>query len=179
MSGLFKGLFALTLLLAGAARAAEPGTPPVPAAVGLFEGCWRGEGMVLGKPTLVSLRAEPIVEQAMTLFAVESVARDDPKDRYAAHLLFAGVGAPGKPAPDRVWSFWADSFGGAYTATGEGVVRADGFDVDYRYPEDVFINRWRLQSGELHWTVVSRAASGPEKPFATYALRHEACRDRR
>jgi hypothetical protein len=163
------------LLVASPALAAEPGTPPVPAAVGLFEGCWQGEGIVLGKATRVALRARPIVERAMTLFEVDSVAAGDPKDRYAAHLLFAGAGSAAQPTPERVWSFWADSFGGAFTATGEGVVRSDGFDVDYHYPEDVFVNRWRVQGRELRWTVVSRRGDGPEKPFAAYVLRRVSC----
>lgn len=179
MVRLFAAFAGVGLLAASAAVAAEPGTPPVPAAVDQFEGCWQGDGMVLGKATRVTLRARPIVERAMTLFEVESVATADPKDRYAAHLLFAGSGSAGKPAPDRVWSFWADSFGGAFTATGEGIARSDGFDVDYRYPEDVFVNRWRVQGRELRWTVVSRAGDGPEKPFATYVFRRASCARRK
>lgn len=176
MRGLLTTLIVLCGVVVAPAHAAEPGTPAVPAAVRMIEGCWRGEGEVLGKRTLVTLRARQIVERAMDLVEVESVAADDAADRYAAHLLFAGAGPGGGASGDRIWSFWADSFGASYTAVGEGSARADGFDVDYRYPEDVFVNRWRLTRGALRWTIVSRAARGPEKPFASYVLRRAPCR---
>lgn len=176
MRGLLTGLMVLCGLAAAPAQAAEPGTPAVPATVRMFEGCWRGEGEVLGKRTLVTLRARQIVERAMDLFEVESVAADDAADRYGAHLLFAGAGTGEGASGDRIWSFWADSFGAGYTAVGQGVGRSDGFDVDYRYPEDVFINRWRLTRGVLRWTIVSRAGPGPEEPFASYILRRSPCR---
>lgn len=170
------GLMMLGATVGPPARAAEPGTPPVPSAVRMFEGCWRGQGEVMGKRTLVTLRARQIVEQAMDLFEVESVTADDPADRYAAHLLFGGVvGAEGSSG-ERIWGFWADSFGGAYTASGQGAAHTDGFDIDYRYPDDVFVNRWRLTGGVLRWTVVSRAGQGPEKPFASYVMRRATCR---
>jgi len=151
------------------AVAAEPGTPPTPEAVTRLAGCWSGTGMVMGKRTLVSIFARPILDDAMFAIDARSVAADDPEDRYAAHLLFGG------DATGRIVGFWADSFGGAYSASGSGSVVPDGFDIEYAYPDEVFVNRWRSAGPALVWQVVSRKPDGKERSFAEYRLGKGDC----
>lgn len=163
---------AAILLAAPAARAAEPGTPPVPAAVRMLEGCWVGKGEVTGKPVIIAIKAAPVALDAMFLVAARSEAEADAGDRYAAHLLFGGAA---EGAPDPIVGYWADSFGGAYTAAGAGRPQADGFDMSYRYPDAEFVNRWRRAGDQLTWTIIARDGSGKEQAFAAYALARAAC----
>jgi hypothetical protein len=111
---------------------------------------------------------------------VESRAVNDPNDRYSAHLIFGGAGGPPgqKDNPgqkDDIVAFWADSFGGAYTALGRGDSRSDGFDVSYQYPSSAFLNRWTLSGDKLKWLIVEKEDQKLEKPFAVYALRRAPC----
>jgi hypothetical protein len=130
----------------------------------------------MSKPVTIAVIAKPIVQDAMLAFEVESSAVADPRDRYSAHLIFGGASKqPGKSA-DQIVGFWADSFGGAFAASGQGESRSDGFDVTYQYPEDAFVNRWRLSGSRLTWQIVARDGKGAEKPFASYVLHREACR---
>lgn len=163
---------AAMVLAATAANAAEPGTPPVPAAVRMLEGCWVGKGEVTGKPVIIAIKAAPVALDAMFLVAARSEAEADAEDKYAAHLLFGGAA---EGAADPVVGFWADSFGGAYTATGAGRPQAGGFDMSYRYPNAEFVNRWRLTGERLSWTIAARDASGKEQAFAAYTLARAAC----
>ncbi|KAK0344771.1 hypothetical protein LTR94_013075 [Friedmanniomyces endolithicus] len=149
------------LLLPTAAQAAESGTIAVPEAVLALNGCWQGEGNVMGKPVPLD---------AMLALDVESSALADPKDRYAAHLIFGGTE---KSHP--IIGFWADSFGGAFTALGEGESQPDGFDIDYAYPDATFVNRWRIKGAQLTWDIVARDEANAEKPFASYSLHKVAC----
>jgi hypothetical protein len=159
-----------------ASRAAPPDAVPVPAAVAALKGCWRGVGEVSGKRVVVALDAEPIVQGAMFVLEVESSAVADPKDRYSAHLVLGGGAASaGQPGGDVV-GFWADSFGGAYTALGRGQSRPDGFDITYPYPGDDFVNRWTLSGDRLTWSIVARNPRGVEAPFASYVMTRSACR---
>jgi hypothetical protein len=152
-------------------NAAEPGATPVPTAVGALKGCWRGVGEAVGKHVVVALDAKPILQDAMFTVDVESSAVADPHDRYSAHLIFGGADGHG----DDITGFWADSFGGAYTALGHGKSRPDGFDVTYPYPDDAFVNRWTLSGDRLTWAVVTRDRNGLEKPFASYAMTRASC----
>jgi hypothetical protein len=161
------------LALSTLARATEPGATRIPQAVVAVSGCWGGRGEVMGKPVTVTVDAKPIVQNAMMALDAESIAIADRNDRYSAHLLLGGAGdRPGSPTGGIV-GFWADSFGGAFTATGES--RADGFDITYQYPDDAFVNNWRLTGDRLSWQIVARDAKGIEKPFASYLLRKMAC----
>lgn len=170
------------VLLSGApASAAEPGTAPVPEAVRALAGCWSGTGRVLGKNVTIRLAGHAILLDALFAVEVDSRATDDATDRYAAHLLFGA----GEPAPDAappadptaepLSGFWADSFGGRFTATGAGHSRADGFDIVYRYPDARYINRWRRNGPDLRWDIAAQDATGQEKPFARYTLAKTPC----
>ncbi len=163
---------ALTVALASAAKAQEPGAAPLPAAVAALEGCWRGAGSVMGKPVAVTLDARPVALGALFVVEADSHAVDDPADRYAAHLIFGGRAAGG---PGGVSGFFADSFGGDYTATGAGSADANGFEIAYAYPDATFVNRWTVGPSAAAWTIVARDGTGAETPFATYDLTRAAC----
>ncbi|RYY27382.1 MAG: hypothetical protein EOP62_07350 [Sphingomonadales bacterium] len=168
-----KLCFATTalVLFAPPASSQEPETAPVPRAVTALKGCWKGSGEVMGKAVTIALTAGPIAHDALFVVDAASVASADPTDRYAAHLIFGGADKD----PARITGFWADSFGGAYTATGSGQVRADGFEMVYPYPDNDFVNRWHITPGQLTWQIVARDAKGVEQPFASYTLRTAAC----
>ncbi len=163
---------AVLALCASGALAAEPGVPPVPAAVALLQGCWAGEGQVMGKPVDIAVQAGPVALDAMFLVEARSYAKAEAEDKYAAHLLFGGAA---QGAPDPIVGYWADSFGGAYTATGAGRPQAGGFDMSYRYPDAEFVNRWRVTGDRLSWTIAARDQAGKEQAFAAYTLARAAC----
>jgi hypothetical protein len=176
---MFKTLCCVTtamLALSTVARAAEPGTTPIPPAVVAVSGCWGGRGEVMGKPVTVTIDAKPIVQNAMMAVDAESIAIADRNDRYSAHLILGGAGDRSGSSTGQITGFWADSFGGAFTATGRGESRSDGFDITYQYPDDAFVNRWRVTGDRLSWQIVARDAKGIEKPFASYSLRKMVCR---
>lgn len=164
------------ILIAGLAAAApalaqdDPPPAPVPAQVRALEGCWTGAGEVMGKAVTLDLSARPITEGTMFLVEAQSHAVADPKDRYAAHLVFGGKG----DAPTAVSGFWIDSFGGDFTATGAGAATTDGFDIAYAYPDASFVNRWRRAGETLSWTIVAKTAKA-ENAFARYDLKRATC----
>jgi len=125
----------------------------------------------MGKPVEITLRNGPIALGALFLVEADSHAVADPADRYVAHLIFGGrAGTEGG-----VSAFYADSFGGDFTAVGTGVAASDGFEVAYVYPDAVFVNRWARTEGGLTWTIAARNAAGPEQAFAAYELTRGAC----
>jgi hypothetical protein len=166
---------AANIVVVATANAAGPGAASVPSAVGALKGCWHGAGKAVGKQVVVSLSAKPILQNTMFTIDVESSAVTDPKDRYSAHLIFGGAGPQTGDASDDITSFWADSFGGAYTALGQGRSRPDGFDATYPYPDDAYVNRWTLSGGRLTWTIIARNHERAEKTFAAYTLDKVAC----
>jgi hypothetical protein len=166
---------AANVVVVAASNAAEPGAASIPSSVSALKGCWRGVGEAVGKRVLVALSAKPILQGAMFTVDVESSAIADPKDRYSAHLIFGGGDRGADGRGDDITGFWADSFGGAYTAAGRGKSRQDGFDVTYPYPDDAFVNRWTLSGDRLTWTIVARDRKGLEKPFASYAMSRAPC----
>jgi hypothetical protein len=166
-------LAALLSLTAGSAPAQDAPPPRLPAQVTALAGCWQGTGEVMGKPVAITLTAKPIVEGAMFLIEAESHATADPADRYAAHLLIGARAAKGA-FPTTLSSFWADSFGGDYTATGAGAVREDGFEIAYPYPPSSFLNRWTLAGDRLDWRITAREGD-KEQVFAHYETARVAC----
>lgn len=166
---------ALSMFAASSGHAAEPGSTPVPTPVAGLAGCWEGSGEVIDKAVTVSISARPIVQGAMFALDAESSALADPKDRYSAHLIFGGASKEAGAQADPVTGFWTDSFGGSFAASGRGETVPGGFDITYHYPDDSFVNRWRLTPGKLSWVIVMRDAKGVEAPFARYSLRKTAC----
>lgn len=154
----------------------EPGGTPVPASVRALAGCWQGEGTVMGKAVAIAVNAYPIVQDAMLAVEAASSALADPEDQYAAHLVFGGGGKSIGAGSGSVVGYWADSFGGAFAIEGRGDVRAGGFDITYRYPNQAFVNRWRMSGDTATWEIVARDRKAVEKPFARYTLHRTACR---
>lgn len=165
------GAFALGLT-AGPLAALEPGVPPVPPMVTGLVGCWQGEGDVGGKPIWISLRVYPVADGGFVAIDSLSIANSDPNDRYQTHLLFGGSGTDDGRG---ITAFWSDSFGGAYSATGAGLVVDGGFVVTYRYSERTFMNEWLVGDGSLTWTVTVRGPDGHETSFARNQLRPVPC----
>lgn len=160
------------LTTAAPAIAQEPGAAPVPVEISALAGCWRGDGEVMGKPVLLTLSARPITQGAFFLIETDSRAKADPADRHNAHLIFGGR-AP-TTSGDTITSFWADSFGGDYTSVGSGLVRPDGFEVTYPYPDAQFVNRWVRDGDHLNWTIT--AVSGTEQTvFSRNSLTRVDC----
>ncbi|RKF19185.1 hypothetical protein D6851_11945 [Altericroceibacterium spongiae] len=161
--------------LSSATQAAEPGTAPLPQALLATVGCWSGDGEVMGKPVTIDIAAKPIVQDAMLALDARSTATADPDDKYAAHLIFgAAARQPGAPT-ERITGFWADSFGGAFTATGDGESHPDSFDMTYRYADNAFVNHWHISKNRLTWQIVAQDGEGAEKPFASYSLDRTPC----
>ncbi|UYY57964.1 hypothetical protein [Sphingomonas sp. S2-65] len=167
---------AALLAASSAAPAAEPAATPVPASVRALSGCWEGRGEVMGKAVAVAISAYPIVGDAMVAVEAASSAIADPEDQYAAHLILGGGGKQPNKAAEPIVGYWADSFGGAFAASARGESRADGFDMTYQYPDNAYVNRWRIAGDRLTWEIVARSKGGVQKPFAKYALRKGACR---
>lgn len=165
----------LLLATAGTAWADDPPPAPVPAEVGALQGCWRGAGEVMGKAVEITLAAKPVALGTMLTVDADSRAKADPKDRYAAHLVFGGRGAAPKGGPPSgVSGFWSDSFGGDFTAVGQGAAQPGGFDIAYAYPDASYVNRWRRDGDRLTWTIVAQSGT-KEAPFARYELTRTSC----
>lgn len=164
---------AVLLSLTSGSALAEDAPPPIPAQVKALEGCWRGDGEVMGKPVTLTLSAKPVALGAMVVIETESQAKADAADRYAAHLVI-GAKAPKGAFPAMLTGYWADSFGGDYTATGAGAVREDGFELSYSYPPSSFLNRWTLAGDKLDWRITARE-DGKEQAFAHYEATRVAC----
>jgi hypothetical protein len=127
----------------------------------------------MGKPVTLALSAKPVALGAMFVVEAESQAKADPADRYAAHLVI-GARAPKGAFPAMLTGYWADSFGGDFTATGAGAVREDGFELSYSYPTSSFLNRWTLAGDKLAWTITARDG-GKDQAFASYQATRVAC----
>lgn len=155
--------------------AQEPVATPVPSQISALAGCWQGAGSVMGKPVLISLKAKPITEGALFLVEAESSATADPADRYAAHLIFGGKAAGSGDGASGIFGFFADSFGGDFTAVGAGSAHANGFEVAYDYSDATFVNQWVVTPTSASWTIVAKDATGAEEPFATYDLTRLDC----
>lgn len=166
-------------LLAGMttpALAQEPGAAPVPQEVKTLAGCWQGSGSVMGKSVSISLTAKLITGGALFLVEVESHALADPDDRYAAHLIFGGKTARAESTEaTNISGFFADSFGGDFTAVGAGSNYPGGFEVAYAYPDASFVNRWTVALTALSWTVTAKDSAGSEESFAAYELARTEC----
>jgi hypothetical protein len=161
--------------LSSVVDAAEPGTTQVPKSVAATIGCWSGRGEVMTKSVTAAVTAKLIVQDALLSLDAESSALADPTDRYSAHLIVGGTDKQPGATADQIVGFWADSFGGAFTATGRGEGHPSGFDIIYQYADNAFVNRWRISGDHLTWQIAARDQNGVEKPFASYSLHKAAC----
>lgn len=155
-----------------AAKAAEHKTTPVPAIITAMAGCWQGEGEVMGKPVTLRLVAKPVALGAMVTFDFESTAKANPKDRYAAHLIFGGGdNTLSGYVKEAIVSFWADSFGGAFAKTGRGRIHPDGFEVAYGTLTDT----WKISGTTATWQIIEHDGGSKPETFAQYSMTKTTC----
>ncbi|WP_220093256.1 hypothetical protein [Swingsia samuiensis] len=152
-------------------EAAEPGSIPVPASITSLTGCWHGEGEVMGKPVTITIVAKSIVQNAMFSIDVDSVAKEDPSDRYSAHLIFGGDKPLSEKSDKPIIGFWSDSFGGSFSSLGKGISNFNGFEITY----GSFINKWKKSGEKLNWNITSKDKKGKLYSFASYSLTKTIC----
>jgi hypothetical protein len=154
-------------VLIAAAVAAATQTPGLEALDGLA-GCWKAPGQVRGKDATSVARGEWHMGGRYFILHVQAVAAKDP---YEAAILY---GAGDKP--ERLTSFWMDSLGGAFSTSGAGAATADGFGIDYRYPDAVYTNRFTREGKGWRWTILEHSTGKPQTLFAEYRLTPASCR---
>lgn len=153
----------LVIALAATAYAQTPGLK----AVGGLAGCWRAPGQVRGRDATSVARGQWHLGGRYLVLQLKSVT----KRPYEAAITY-GAGAK----PDKIGSFWMDTFGGLYEPSlGLGGVTADGFQLRYRFPDAVYANRFERRGKGWRWTIVEQAAGKPDKLFARYDLTPASC----
>lgn len=149
------------------ARLAAEAAPGLETLNGLA-GCWEAPGQVRGKDATSVARGEWRMGGRYFILHLRAVTGKDP---YEAAILY---GAGDKPAG--LTSFWMDSFGGAYSTSGAGAAAPDGFTVEYRYPDAVYMNRFTRAGKGWRWTILEQPAGKPQTLFAEYRLVPASCR---
>lgn len=140
----------------------------VPAVVGGLAGCWTAPGQVRGKDSTSVARGEWHLGGRYFMLHLKSVM---PKSAYEAAIAY-GAGEKG----GEVGSFWMDTFGGMYQPSmGLGQTTGDGFELDYRFPDAVYANRFERKGRRWTWTITERAPGKPDKLFARYELTPASC----
>lgn len=162
----------LALAIATPAHAASQ----IPEAAAALAGCWSGIGVLSDRPVAVRLTIATLMPETLLAADLVTSAEANPLDHYQAHILLGGDATQ----PSRILGTWADSFGLAFAATGEGASRGGGFDVTWYYPVDNVLSRWRRFGDQLALSLVRlprevRQGAPEEKPFADYALSRIAC----
>lgn len=154
----------LILLLAAAAT---PSNFVADAVAGL-SGCWRVRGEVRGKDATSVARGEWHLGKRYFTLHLRSMP---PVEPYEAAITFGAGKKPGQ-----IGSFWMDTFGGLYEPSlGLGTVGADGFALDYRFPDAVYHNRFMHRPNGWEWTIVEQSPGKPDKLFAEYHLTPASC----
>jgi hypothetical protein len=158
-------------MLAFAAALAPAAQTPGLKALGSLAGCWTAPGEVRGKDATSVARGSWHLGGRYFLLQLRSIA----KQPYEAAIAY-GAGEK----PDEIGSFWMDTFGGLYgPSLGLGAVTANGFSLDYRFPDSIYANRFERRGRGWTWTIMEKAAGKPEKLFARYALTPASCRGMR
>lgn len=156
----------IQFLIAAAAATVQPNR--VPAAVGGLVGCWKVAGQVRGKDATSVAKGEWHLDRRYFALHLRSVPPAQPYEAaiyYGAGEKTGGVG-----------SFWMDSFGGLYQPSmGLGTVSADGFSLDYRFPDAVYTNRFERTAAGWTWTIVEKPRDRSERLFAEYMLSRAPC----
>jgi hypothetical protein len=155
----------MLILLLGAAAAPPNSVPDVVAGL---SGCWTARGQVRGKDAASVVRGEWHLGRRYFTLHLHSVP---PVAPYEAAITFGAGEKLGQ-----IGSFWMDTFGGLYEPSlGLGTVAADGFSLDYRFPDAVYRNRFVRKVHRWNWTIVEQAPGKPAKLFAQYDLTARNC----
>jgi hypothetical protein len=151
--------------LATAAAATPPN--PVSSAVGGLSGCWKVPGQVRGKDSTSIARGEWHLGRRYFMLHLKAVAGKP----YEAAIAYGAGEKPGE-----VGSFWMDTFGGMYQPSlGLGRVTAEGFTLDYRFPDAVYTNRFVRVGRGWTWTIIEKATGKSERVFAEYRFNRASC----
>lgn len=148
--------------------AEAPAANMVPDVVGGLEGCWAAPGQVLGKDSTSVARGEWHLGKRYFTLHLRSVP---PAEPYEAAISFGAGERPGE-----IGSFWQDTFGGMYLPSlGLGAVTANGFALDYQFPDAAYANAFVRSGNGWTWTITEKPKSGPNKLFARYDLSPMSC----
>lgn len=155
----------LSLLLAAAIAPDLP--KPGLSAVGGLAGCWKVLGQVRGKDASSIARGEWHLGGRYFMLHLRSVT----KQPYEAAIAY-GAGEK----PNGIGSFWMDTFGGLYEPSlGIGAVTRQGFTLNYRFPDALYVNSFERRGNGWRWTIVEQSSGKPDKLFAEYMLRPASC----
>jgi len=155
-------LFALAMALPAYAQ------PPGLMALSGLAGCWTARGQVRGRDAASIARGEWHLGGRYFVLRLKALSRDRP---YEAAITYGA----GEKA-DAIGSFWADTYGGLYEPSlGLGRTTGDGFQLDYRFADATYANRFARQGRGWTWTIVEAAPGKPDKLFARYELSPARC----
>lgn len=136
-----------------------------------FDGCWAGTGDVIGLEVTAKLKVSPILSGTHRLFEVESRSKTNPNDRYSAHIVEAETA----DVPGVLISYYADSFGGDFAASGKGTIEADGLSIEYARPSYPEVNQWKIDGSVLRWTNTVVRALDDQLVAHTYEMSRVGC----
>lgn len=141
----------------------------VPGVVGGLEGCWNARGHVRSKDATSIARGEWHLGKHYFILHLRSVP---PVAPYEAAITYGAGEKPGQ-----IGSFWMDTFGGLYEPSlGLGAVEANGFELDYHFPDAIYQNRFLRTGSGWRWTITEQVAGKPDEVFANYELAPTSCR---
>lgn len=136
-----------------------------------FDGCWAGTGDVTGLEVTAKLKVSPILSGTHRLFEVDSHLKTNANDRYSAHIIVAETA----DVPGVLISYYADSFGGDFAASGKGTIEADGLSIEYARPRYAEVNRWKIDGSVLRWTNTVVRAPDDQLVAHTYEMSRVGC----
>jgi|GEM_PF-3174123 len=136
-----------------------------------FDGCWAGTGDVTGLEVTAKLKVSPILSGTHRLFEVESRLNTNANDRYSAHIIVAETA----DVPGVLISYYADSFGGDFAASGKGTIEADGLSIEYARPSYPEVNQWKIDGSVLRWTNTVVRALDDQLVAHTYEMSRVGC----
>ena len=155
------------LILIAATAAAVVLSNLVPAVVGGLAGCWTAPGHVRGKDATSIARGEWHLGRRYFMLHLKAVT----KQPYEAAISYGAGQKPGE-----IGSFWMDTFGGLYQPSmGLGHVTPNGFTLDYRFPDAVYINRFARAGSGWTWAITEKPNGTPGRLFAEYRLSPASC----
>ena len=158
-----------SLLMSMPAQGADAASRPVSLAD--FDGCWSGTGNAAGMDIVGKLKVSPILAGTHRLFEIETHAKGNSQDRVYTHII---VGETAEIL-GVLTSYFADSFGADFAASGKGTIDADGLSIEYarpRYPE---VNRWAIDGSVLRWSMTTVRAPDDHIVYQTVELSRVPC----
>ena len=157
----------LSLIAAAAVLPAYTQPPGLKALAGLA-GSWTAAGEVRGRDATSVARGEWHLGGRYFDLHLKSVT----KQPYEAAITY-GAGEK----PDEIGSFWMDTFAGLFEPSmGLGRTTTDGFSLNYRFPDAIYVNHFERRGRSWRWTIMENAPGKPDKLFARYDFKQASCR---